>query len=107
MLTRYAESRGFKTELLSANESETGGFKGIFAVKGDGAHSIFKYEGGTHRVQRVPRSSRRGRDPHLDRYRRCDARSGGGRRQIGERPQDRRLLVDRTGCSDVNTTDWR
>jgi peptide chain release factor 1 len=62
MLTRYAESRGFKTELLSANESETGGFKEVvFAVKGDGAYSIFKYEGGTHRVQRVPETESQGR----------------------------------------------
>jgi peptide chain release factor 1 len=62
MLTRYAESRGFKTELLSANESETGGFKEVvFAVKGDGAYSVFKYEGGTHRVQRVPKTESQGR----------------------------------------------
>jgi peptide chain release factor 1 len=58
MLTRYAERRGWKTEILSANESESGGFKEVvFAVKGDGAYSVFKYEGGTHRVQRVPRPS--------------------------------------------------
>ncbi len=62
MLTRYAERRGYKTELLSANESETGGFKEVvFAVKGDGAYSIFKYEGGTHRVQRVPETESQGR----------------------------------------------
>ena len=62
MLTRYAESRGFKNELLSANESEAGGFKEIvFAVKGDGAYSVFKYEGGTHRVQRVPETESQGR----------------------------------------------
>jgi len=62
MLTRYAESRGFKTELLSANESEGGGFKEVvFAVKGDGAYSVFKYEGGTHRVQRVPETESQGR----------------------------------------------
>jgi peptide chain release factor 1 len=62
MLTRYAESRGFQTELLSANESETGGFKEVvFAIKGDGAFSIFKYEGGTHRVQRVPETESQGR----------------------------------------------
>ena len=62
MLTRYAERRGFKTELLSANESETGGFKEIvFSVKGDGAYSVFKYEGGTHRVQRVPETESQGR----------------------------------------------
>lgn len=62
MLTRYAERRGFKTEILSANESETGGFKEVvFAVKGEGAFSIFKYEGGTHRVQRVPETESQGR----------------------------------------------
>jgi peptide chain release factor 1 len=62
MLTRYAESRGFKIELLSANENETGGFKEVvFSVKGDGAYSVFKYEGGTHRVQRVPETESQGR----------------------------------------------
>jgi peptide chain release factor 1 len=62
MLTRYAESRGFKTEILSANESETGGFKEVvLAVKGAGAYSVFKYEGGTHRVQRVPETESQGR----------------------------------------------
>lgn len=62
MLSRYAEKRGFKTEILGANESETGGFKEVvFAVKGDGAYSIFKYEGGTHRVQRVPETESQGR----------------------------------------------
>jgi peptide chain release factor 1 len=62
MLSRYAERRKFKTEVLSVNESETGGFKEIvFAVKGDGAFSIFKFEGGTHRVQRVPETESQGR----------------------------------------------
>jgi len=62
MLTRYAERRGFKTEGLTANPSDTGGFKEVtFAVKGDGAYSIFKWEGGTHRVQRVPETESQGR----------------------------------------------
>jgi peptide chain release factor 1 len=62
MLTRYAERRGFKTETLGVSESEAGGFKEIvFAVKGDGAYSVFKYEGGTHRVQRVPETESQGR----------------------------------------------
>jgi peptide chain release factor 1 len=62
MLTRYAEQRGFRTEVLSASESEGGGFKEIvFAVKGEGAYSIFKWEGGTHRVQRVPETESQGR----------------------------------------------
>jgi peptide chain release factor 1 len=62
MLTRYAERRGYKTELLGASESETGGFKEVvFGVKGAGAYSVFKYEGGTHRVQRVPETESQGR----------------------------------------------
>jgi peptide chain release factor 1 len=62
MLSRYAERRRFKTETLSASENETGGFKEVvFAVKGDGAFSVFKYEGGTHRVQRVPETESQGR----------------------------------------------
>ena len=62
MLSRYAERRGFKTETLSTSENEAGGFKEIvFAVKGQGAFSVFKYEGGTHRVQRVPETESQGR----------------------------------------------
>jgi peptide chain release factor 1 len=62
MLARYAERRGFRTEVLSASENEAGGYKEIvFAVKGDGAYSVFKYEGGTHRVQRVPQTESQGR----------------------------------------------
>jgi peptide chain release factor 1 len=62
MLTRYAERRGFKSETLSTSENEAGGFKEIvFAVKGNGAFSVFKFEGGTHRVQRVPETESQGR----------------------------------------------
>jgi peptide chain release factor 1 len=62
MLTRYAEQRGFKIENLGSSPNEAGGFKEItFAVKGDGAYSVFKYEGGTHRVQRVPETESQGR----------------------------------------------
>jgi peptide chain release factor 1 len=62
MLTRYAERRGFKFEQLSASANEEGGFKdATFAVKGDGAYSVFKWEGGTHRVQRVPVTESQGR----------------------------------------------
>jgi peptide chain release factor 1 len=62
MLTRYAERRGFKVEDLGSSPNEAGGFKEItFAVKGDGAYSVFKYEGGTHRVQRVPETESQGR----------------------------------------------
>jgi peptide chain release factor 1 len=62
MLQRYAERRGFRSEILSASENEGGGVKeAVFAVKGDGAFSVFKWEGGTHRVQRVPATESQGR----------------------------------------------
>ncbi len=62
MLTRYAERRGFKWEILGSNPNETGGYKEVtLAVKGDGAYSVFKWEGGTHRVQRVPETESQGR----------------------------------------------
>jgi peptide chain release factor 1 len=62
MLTRYAETRGFGTETISQSPAEVGGFKEVtFAVKGEGAYSVFKYEGGTHRVQRVPETESQGR----------------------------------------------
>ncbi|MDX6490927.1 MAG: peptide chain release factor 1 [Gaiellaceae bacterium] len=62
MLTRYAERRGFAVEQLEASGNESGGFKEVvFAVKGDGAYSIFKWEAGTHRVQRVPDTESQGR----------------------------------------------
>jgi peptide chain release factor 1 len=62
MLSRYAERRGFKWEQLSASPSDSGGIKeAVFAVKGDGAFSVFKWEAGTHRVQRVPETESQGR----------------------------------------------
>jgi peptide chain release factor 1 len=62
MLTRYAEQGDFATEVLSQSPAEVGGFKEVtFAVKGEGAYSVFKYEGGTHRVQRVPKTESQGR----------------------------------------------
>jgi peptide chain release factor 1 len=61
-LTRYAERRGFKVEELGSSPNEAGGFKEItFAIKGEGAYSVFKWEGGTHRVQRVPETESQGR----------------------------------------------
>jgi peptide chain release factor 1 len=56
MFTRYAEKRGFKTETLDAGEGAY-----TFEVRGDGAYSVFKFEGGTHRVQRVPETESQGR----------------------------------------------
>jgi peptide chain release factor 1 len=56
MLARYAERRGFKVEPLSIGDGNY-----TFAIKGDGAYSVFKFEGGTHRVQRVPETESQGR----------------------------------------------
>jgi peptide chain release factor 1 len=62
MLTRYAERRGFRWEPLGSSPNDGGGFKDVaFGVKGDGAYSVFKFEGGTHRVQRVPETESQGR----------------------------------------------
>jgi peptide chain release factor 1 len=56
MLTKYAERRGFRTEPLEVGDGHY-----TFAIKGDGAYSVFKHEGGTHRVQRVPQTESQGR----------------------------------------------
>lgn len=62
MYTMYAESKGWKQEILNANPTELGGFKEIsFSIEGDGAYSRLKYESGVHRVQRVPETESQGR----------------------------------------------
>ena len=62
MYTMYADRKGFKTEVMSQNETELGGYKEItFTVSGAGAYSRFKYESGVHRVQRVPETESSGR----------------------------------------------
>ncbi|MDD5126574.1 MAG: peptide chain release factor 1 [Dehalococcoidales bacterium] len=62
MYSRYAQSRGWKMDILSTSEGSAGGFKEIiFEVKGKGAFSRFKYERGVHRVQRVPVTEASGR----------------------------------------------
>jgi peptide chain release factor 1 len=83
--------------VLGSNPSESGGYNDVtFAIKGEGAYSIFKWEGGTHRVQRVPVTESQGAHPHVDGDRRRHARGRGGRgRDRSERPQDRRLPLDR------------
>ncbi|EOD4170264.1 peptide chain release factor 1 [Campylobacter coli] len=59
---RYAENRGYKLEIVSSSEGSVGGFKEIIMLaKGAGAFSRLKYEGGTHRVQRVPQTESQGR----------------------------------------------
>ncbi|MDF2378828.1 MAG: peptide chain release factor 1 [Candidatus Gracilibacteria bacterium] len=62
MLMRYAEQKNFRVEIMSNSESDTGGIKDAsFRIEGDGAYSIFKYESGTHRVQRIPVTESQGR----------------------------------------------
>ncbi len=62
MYSRYAERKGWKTEILASNPSEIGGFKEvIFEVRGRGAYSHLKHESGVHRVQRVPITEANGR----------------------------------------------
>ncbi len=62
MYSMYAETKGWKTEILGANETELGGFKEIsFMIEGEGAFSRFKFESGVHRVQRVPETESQGR----------------------------------------------
>ena len=62
MYTMYAEAKGFRTEILNANETELGGFKEVtLTVEGEGAYSRLKFESGVHRVQRVPETESQGR----------------------------------------------
>ena len=62
MYTRYAETRGWKVELIDENRTGVGGYKEvIIQIKGKGAYSVFKYESGVHRVQRVPATESQGR----------------------------------------------
>src|SRR3954462_14411476 len=61
-LTRYAERRGFKIDPIGSSPNESGGYKKVtFGIKGEGAYSVFKWGGGTHRVQRVPETESQGR----------------------------------------------
>jgi len=62
MYGMYAETKGWKAELINANETELGGFKEVsFSIEGDGAFSRLKFESGVHRVQRVPETESQGR----------------------------------------------
>jgi peptide chain release factor 1 len=87
MYTRYADRLGFKHRTLHSNPAEVGGYKEvIIEIEGDRAYSMFKHEGGTHRVQRVPKTESQDREPgphpHFDgdRGRASGGRRGGGRR---------------------------
>lgn len=62
MYTKYAEAQGWTIDLMEATEAEAGGFSNIsFMVKGDGVYSKLKFESGSHRVQRVPKTETQGR----------------------------------------------
>ncbi|AEF95466.1 Peptide chain release factor 1 [Desulfotomaculum nigrificans CO-1-SRB] len=62
MYSRFAERKGWRTEIIDANETDLGGFKEItFVVEGKGAYSTLKFESGVHRVQRVPATESGGR----------------------------------------------
>ncbi len=62
MYSRYAEKKGWHTEILDANETDLGGFKEVtFVIEGKGAYSTLKFESGVHRVQRVPATESGGR----------------------------------------------
>lgn len=62
MYTRYAEMQGWKTEMMNSNYTDVGGYKEVtFLIEGKGAYSKLKFEGGVHRVQRVPATESSGR----------------------------------------------
>src|SRR3546814_5929187 len=64
MSSRYADTQGWKVELISANQTEVGGYKEVVAsVKGQGVFAKLKFESGVHRVQRVPVTESGGRIP--------------------------------------------
>lgn len=107
MYSRYAERRGFKVSVLSANETGIGGYKEIIAqVAGHGAFALFKFESGVHRVQRIPATETQGRIhtsactvavlPEAEEV------------EVNLRPEDLRIDVYRSsgaGGQHVNTTD--
>ena len=104
---RYASLKNYKVEIISSSHNDVGGYKEIiFLIKGDKAYSRFKYEGGTHRVQRVPQTESQGRVhtsavtvaviPEVDDI------------EIAINPSDLRIDVFRSGGhggQSVNTTD--
>ncbi|RDU59924.1 peptide chain release factor 1 [Helicobacter marmotae] len=104
---RYADLQKWKVEIMSSSENNVGGYKEIIAlIKGQGAYSKLKYEGGTHRVQRVPETESQGRIhtsaitvaimPEVDDV------------QIDINPNDLKIEVFRSGGhggQSVNTTD--
>jgi peptide chain release factor 1 len=107
MYTRYADGRRWQVEVLDENESGIGGYKEIvFEVHGKGAYSRLKYEGGTHRVQRVPATESQGRI-HTSTVK-VIVLPEAEEIEIEIRPEDIRVDVYRStghGGQSVNTTD--
>ncbi len=93
MYSRYAETKGWKMEIMSASETGTGGYKEVIAsIAGDRVYSHLKYESGIHRVQRVPATESQGAHPHQRRDRGHPARGRRGRGAAGRRgPAHRRV----------------
>ena len=107
MYSRYADSRGWKVEIMSLSESGTGGYKEIIAlIAGHKAYSYLKYEAGTHRVQRVPVTESQGRI-HTSAAT-VAIMPEAEEADINLRPEDLRFDVYRSsgpGGQSVNTTD--
>ncbi len=107
MYSRYAESRGWKVEVMSLSETGTGGYKEIIALlAGNKAYSHLKYEAGTHRVQRVPVTESQGRI-HTSAAT-VAIMAEAEEADINMRPEDLRFDVYRSsgpGGQSVNTTD--
>ncbi len=92
---RYAERQGWKLEVLDENSTELGGFKEVIAtLSGERVYSRLKFEGGVHRVQRVPATEAVGPHPHQRRHRGRAARGRGcGRAHRGKGPAHRPVLL--------------
>ena len=101
MYSMYAERRGYKIEVINLNETGLGGYKEVsFIVSGEGAYSRFKFESGTHRVQRVPQTESSGRI-HTSAATVAVLPRGGrrGDRHQPQRPRNRYLPFLRRGRS--------
>jgi peptide chain release factor 1 len=107
MYSRYAESRGWKVEVMSVSDADAGGYKEIIAlIRGQKAYSYLKYEAGTHRVQRVPVTESQGRI-HTSAAT-VAIMPEAEEADVNIRPEDLRFDVYRSsgpGGQSVNTTD--
>jgi len=107
MYMRWCEKHSYKTELISENASEAGGFKEIiFAVKGPDAYRMLKFEAGVHRVQRIPVTEKSGTDSHQ--HHTVAVLPEAEETDIEIKPDDLRIDVFRAsghGGQSVNTTD--